>query len=234
MLYTICIALILIASVLVILAVLVQNPKSGMAANFGASNQVMGVRETTNFLEKFTWTMAIAIVVLSLVATLAMDKRFRRTPRRCRSNCSTPRPLPRCRRPRFRPSSPHSLPRLPPSNPATGGGKITFSFRGDSLLAEFRFIPRRVSRCSRSLPPGSLPLGSPTLSRGFLPFAVSRPLGPGICPSGFCFSPASVSGSRRLRVRGGFGGCAVRSPLAFGAFAFAISSGACCPARLCK
>ena len=68
MLYTICIALILIASVLVILAVLVQNPKSGMAANFGASNQVMGVRETSDFLEKFTWTMAIAIVVLSLVA----------------------------------------------------------------------------------------------------------------------------------------------------------------------
>ncbi len=74
MLYTICIVLILIASILVILAVLVQNPKSGMAANFGASNQVMGVRETTNFLEKFTWTMAIAIVVLSLVATMAMDR----------------------------------------------------------------------------------------------------------------------------------------------------------------
>lgn len=74
MLYTICIALILIASVLVILAVLVQSPKSGMAANFGASNQVMGVRETTNMLEKFTWAMAIAIVVLSLVATLAMDR----------------------------------------------------------------------------------------------------------------------------------------------------------------
>ncbi len=73
MLYTICIVLILIASVLIILAVLVQSPKSGMAANFGASNQVMGVRETTNFLEKFTWTMAIAILVLSLVATTAMD-----------------------------------------------------------------------------------------------------------------------------------------------------------------
>lgn len=78
MLYTICIALILIASVLVILAVLVQNPKSGMAANFGASNQVMGVRETSDFLEKFTWTMAIAIVVLSLVATLAMGQGARR------------------------------------------------------------------------------------------------------------------------------------------------------------
>lgn len=74
MLYTICIIVILIASICLILAVLVQNPKSGMAANFGASNQVMGVRETANFLEKFTWTMAIAIVVLSLVATLSMDK----------------------------------------------------------------------------------------------------------------------------------------------------------------
>ena len=74
MLYTICIALILVASVLIILAVLVQSPKSGMAANFGASNQVMGVRETSDFLEKFTWTMAVAIVVLSLTATLVMDK----------------------------------------------------------------------------------------------------------------------------------------------------------------
>lgn len=74
MLYTICISLIAIASLLVILAVLVQNPKSGMAANFGASNQVMGVRETSDFLEKFTWTMAVAIVTLSLVATLAMDR----------------------------------------------------------------------------------------------------------------------------------------------------------------
>jgi len=72
MLSLICIILTLIASVLVILAVLVQNPKSGMAANFGASNQVMGVRETTNFLEKFTWTMAVAIAVLSLVATMTM------------------------------------------------------------------------------------------------------------------------------------------------------------------
>lgn len=73
MLYTICISLILVASVLVILAVLAQSPKSGMAANFGAANQVMGVRETSGFLEKFTWAMAIAIAVLSLVATTAMD-----------------------------------------------------------------------------------------------------------------------------------------------------------------
>ncbi len=73
MLYTICISLILVACVLMILAVLVQSPKSGMAANFGASNQVMGVRQTSDFLEKFTWAMAGAILVLSLLATVVMD-----------------------------------------------------------------------------------------------------------------------------------------------------------------
>ena len=70
--YIFCIVLILIASILLILAVLAQNPKSGMAANFGASNQVMGVRQTADFLEKFTWGLAIAIVVLSLIATMTM------------------------------------------------------------------------------------------------------------------------------------------------------------------
>ena len=72
MLYSICIGLILVASVILILAILVQNPKSGMAANFGAANQVMGVRESANILEKTTWTLSCVILVLSLVATLTM------------------------------------------------------------------------------------------------------------------------------------------------------------------
>lgn len=76
MLYTICIGLVLVASILIILAVMVQSPKSGMAANFGASNQVMGVRQTTDFLEKFTWSMAIAILALCMLATLAMDSQL--------------------------------------------------------------------------------------------------------------------------------------------------------------
>ena len=71
--YILFIVLIVIASVLLILAVLAQSPKSGMAANFGASNQVMGVRQTTDFLEKFTWGASIAIVVLSFAATIAMS-----------------------------------------------------------------------------------------------------------------------------------------------------------------
>ena len=73
MLYSICIVLILVASIILILAILVQNPKSGMAANFGAANQVMGVRESANILEKTTWTLAGLIVVLSLIATISME-----------------------------------------------------------------------------------------------------------------------------------------------------------------
>lgn len=64
------IVLVVIASFLMILAVLVQSPKSGMAANFGASNAVMGVRQTSNFLEKFTWSTALVIVVLSVLTTM--------------------------------------------------------------------------------------------------------------------------------------------------------------------
>ena len=60
-----------IASILLILAVLVQNPKSGMAANFGASNQVMGARQTADFLEKFTWGAAVAILTLALLIVVA-------------------------------------------------------------------------------------------------------------------------------------------------------------------
>jgi len=56
--------LIIIAAILLILVVLVQNSKGGgLAANFASSNQVMGVRKTTDFLEKATWSLAISMVV---------------------------------------------------------------------------------------------------------------------------------------------------------------------------
>lgn len=79
--YIVFVVLIIIASFLLILAILAQNPKSGMAANFGVSNQVMGVRETSNFLEKSTWTLAIAIVALSLMASIAMSSHRNRATR---------------------------------------------------------------------------------------------------------------------------------------------------------
>lgn len=71
--YTFLVVLIIIASIILILAILAQSPKSGMAANFGAANQVMGVRDSANALEKMTWWLAGIIVVLSLVATVSME-----------------------------------------------------------------------------------------------------------------------------------------------------------------
>ena len=61
--------LIIIVSVLLILVVLIQNSKGGgLSSTFAASNQVMGVRKTADFLEKSTWSLAIALLVLSLIA----------------------------------------------------------------------------------------------------------------------------------------------------------------------
>jgi preprotein translocase subunit SecG len=61
---------IIIVCILLILIVLVQNSKGGgLASSFSSSNQVMGVRKTADFLEKATWTLAIALLVLSIVST---------------------------------------------------------------------------------------------------------------------------------------------------------------------
>ena len=67
--------LVLIACVLVIMVVLVQNSKGGgLAANFTSAGQSMGVRKTADFLEKSTWTLAAAIVLLCLVATASIPR----------------------------------------------------------------------------------------------------------------------------------------------------------------
>ena len=62
--------LIVIASIVLILFVLVQNSKGGgLASSFASSNQIMGVKKTTDFVEKVTWGLVAAIVVLSIAAT---------------------------------------------------------------------------------------------------------------------------------------------------------------------
>jgi len=67
--------LVILVSILLILIVLVQNSKGGgLASNFSSSNQVMGVRKTTDFLEKATWTLAGALLVLAFVAVWVLPK----------------------------------------------------------------------------------------------------------------------------------------------------------------
>jgi protein translocase, SecG subunit len=61
--------LIVILSVLLTLFVLVQNSKGGgLSAGFSSSNQIMGVRKTTDFVEKMTWGLVVGVVLLSIIA----------------------------------------------------------------------------------------------------------------------------------------------------------------------
>jgi len=62
--------LIFICSVVLVLIVLVQNSKGGgLASGFSSSNQVLGVRKTTDFLEKATWGLAASVLVLCILIT---------------------------------------------------------------------------------------------------------------------------------------------------------------------
>jgi preprotein translocase subunit SecG len=77
--YTVVIILIILVCVLLVLVVLVQNSKGGgLASGFASSNQIMGVQKTTDFIEKLTWGLAIGLVGLCLVASLALPSREQR------------------------------------------------------------------------------------------------------------------------------------------------------------
>jgi preprotein translocase subunit SecG len=62
----------IIVCVLLVLIVLIQNPKGGgLSSNFSSSSQLMGVQKTGDFLEKGTWVLAITLMVLSLAINVA-------------------------------------------------------------------------------------------------------------------------------------------------------------------
>ena len=63
--FTLCVVLIILASIVLAFVVLIQNSKGGgLASNFASSNQVMGVRKTADVLEKTTWGLAAGIMIL--------------------------------------------------------------------------------------------------------------------------------------------------------------------------
>ena len=64
--------LIILACIILSLIVLVQNPKGGgLAGNLaGFSNQFMGVKQTTDVLEKGTWIFAAVIAILCITSTV--------------------------------------------------------------------------------------------------------------------------------------------------------------------
>lgn len=67
---TVIIILAVIVAVFLTIIVLIQESKGGgLASDFASSNQIMGVRKTTDFVEKATWTLAGLLVLLSVVFT---------------------------------------------------------------------------------------------------------------------------------------------------------------------
>ena len=75
--YTILLVLILFVAVALILIVMVQNPKGGgLSSSFGGggSQSIGGVQNTNTFLDKATWTLAIALFALILVSNYAIPR----------------------------------------------------------------------------------------------------------------------------------------------------------------
>lgn len=68
--------LVIIASVVLGMIVLIQNPKGGgLSASLGGfSNQLMGVKQTTDVLEKGTWLFAAIVGILCLVSPAFIPK----------------------------------------------------------------------------------------------------------------------------------------------------------------
>ena len=67
--------LIVIACVLLIGAVLIQKSKGGgLASDYSQGNQYLGYRKTTDFIEKATWSLAIFICVISILASFTITK----------------------------------------------------------------------------------------------------------------------------------------------------------------
>ncbi len=64
--YTFITILIGVICLLMVLVVLVQKPKGGVAANFGGSNQVMGAKRTSDIVEKTTWVLTLVLFFLTL------------------------------------------------------------------------------------------------------------------------------------------------------------------------
>ena len=71
------VTLITITAILLVLVVLAQNSKGGgLSSQFGGSgsSQLMGVKRTTDLLEKITWGLALGLVVLTLATNLIIQE----------------------------------------------------------------------------------------------------------------------------------------------------------------
>ena len=74
--FAIFLALIIFVSFLLVLVIMVQNPKGGgLSSSFGGdSQQIGGVKKTTDFLDKSTWVLASLLLIFILLSNLTIEK----------------------------------------------------------------------------------------------------------------------------------------------------------------
>lgn len=72
--YSVLVILVVVVSLLMCLIVLVQESKGGgLASSFADNNAMLGVRKTTDVVEKITWGLAAVMVVLSILSVAFLD-----------------------------------------------------------------------------------------------------------------------------------------------------------------
>ena len=74
--YSFLLAIIVIVCFLLVVVIMVQNPKGGgLASTFGGggTQQLGGVKQTTDFLDKSTWTLAIILIGLIMLSNLTFE-----------------------------------------------------------------------------------------------------------------------------------------------------------------
>lgn len=72
--YSVFVILAVIVAVLLSFIVLIQESKGGgLASSFASSNQIMGVRKTTDVVEKATWTLAGLLVLFSVFSVFCLS-----------------------------------------------------------------------------------------------------------------------------------------------------------------
>ncbi len=72
--FSIFVVLITIVCFLLIVVIMVQNPKGGgLSSSFGSSQTIGGVQKTSDFLDKSTWTLAGLLITLILLSNLSFN-----------------------------------------------------------------------------------------------------------------------------------------------------------------
>lgn len=92
--FSIFLVLITIVCFLLIVVIMVQNPKGGgLSSTLGGSTQMGGVQKTTDFLDKSTWTLATVLIALILLSSLSFTGTLSDTDSKIIDNTQTAAPV---------------------------------------------------------------------------------------------------------------------------------------------